>query len=102
MRTNAQECEALGRLFAERLNQSRGDVVVLIPKRGYSEHTKRQTHDLEGRAVGPWAQPDVDAVFARVLGEKLKKGRIEELDLHINDREFADACVDAFVELQKA
>ena len=87
---------------AERLNRSTGDVVVLIPKRGYSEHTKRQTHDLAGRDIGPWAQPDVDAVFARVLGEHLEKGRIEELDLHINDAEFADACVDAFVSLIQA
>ncbi len=102
MRTNVEECEALGHLFADRLNQSRGEVAVLIPKRGYSEHTKRQTHDLAGREVGPWAQPDVDAVFARVLGEHLKKGRIEELDLHINDPEFADACVDAFVSLIQA
>jgi uncharacterized protein (UPF0261 family) len=102
MRTNTQECEALGRLVADRLNQSKGDFAVLIPKRGYSEHTKRQTHDLAGRDIGPWDQPGVDAVFARVLGEHLKKGRIEELDLHINDPEFADACVDAFVQLKKA
>ena len=102
MRTNAEECEALGRLVADRLNQAQGDFAVLIPKRGYSEHTKRQTHDLGGREIGPWDQPDVDAAFARVLGEHLKKGQIEELDLHINDREFADACVDAFVRLKQA
>ena len=57
---------------------------------------------IAGRDLGPWAQPDVDAVFARVLGEHLKKGRIEELDLDINDPEFADACVDAFVQLKIA
>jgi uncharacterized protein (UPF0261 family) len=37
-----------------------------------------------------------------VLGEHLEKGRIEDLDLHINDPAFADACVDAFVQLKKA
>lgn len=102
MRTNAEECEALGRLVADRLNQSRGDFTVLIPKRGYSEHTKRRTHDLAGHEIGPWDQPDVDAAFARVLGQHLKKGRIEELDFHINDPEFADACVEAFVQLMQA
>ncbi|MCZ6846977.1 MAG: Tm-1-like ATP-binding domain-containing protein, partial [Alphaproteobacteria bacterium] len=102
MRTNAEECEGLGRLVAERLNQSRGEFAVLIPKRGYSEHTKRQTHDLEGRDIGPWDQPEVDAIFARVLGQHLKKGSIEELDLHINDPEFADACVDAFLRMMRA
>ncbi len=102
MRTNAEESEGLGRLVAERLNQSRGEFAVLIPKRGYSEHTKRQTHDLEGRDIGPWDQPEVDAIFARVLGQHLKKGSIEELDLHINDPEFADACVDAFLRMMQA
>lgn len=102
MRTNAEECAALGRLFADRLNQSRGDFVVLIPTRGYSEHTKRQTHGLDGNDRGPWDQPDVDAAFASVLGQNLKKGRVEELDLHINDPAFADACVDAFVSLIQA
>lgn len=102
MRTNAEECEGLGRLVAERLNQSRGEFAVLIPKRGYSEHTKRQTHDLEGRDIGPWNQPEVDAIFARVLGQHLKKGSIEELDLHINDPEFADACVDSFMRMMQA
>lgn len=102
MRTNAEECAALGRLMAERLNQSKGDFEVLIPKRGYSEHTKRRTHDLAGNDVGPWDQPDVDGIFATVLGEHLEKGRLQELDLHINDPEFADACLDSFLRLMKA
>ena len=102
MRTSAAECEALGRLVADRLNQSTGDFAVLIPRRGYSEHTKRQTHDLKGVDIGPWDQPDVDATFARVLAQHLKKGRLEELDLHINDPKFADACVDAFVQLNRS
>ncbi len=102
MRTNAEECEALGRLFADRLNQSLGDFVVLIPKRGYSEHTKRMTHDLEGNDIGSWDQPDVDAAFVRVLAQHLNKGRLEELDLHINDPEFADACVDAFERIMQS
>ena len=102
MRTNVEECAALGRLFAERLNQSKGDFTVLIPKRGYSEHTKRRTHDLAGNDVGPWDQPDVDAAFAHVLGEALEKGHFEELDLHINDPEFADACLDSFLRMMPA
>ena len=102
MRTNAEECAALGRLFAERLNQSNGDFAVLIPKRGYSEHTKRRTHDLTGSDVGPWDQPDVDAAFAHVLGERLEKGHFEELDLHINDPEFADACLESFLAMMPA
>ncbi|MDH3739841.1 MAG: Tm-1-like ATP-binding domain-containing protein [Alphaproteobacteria bacterium] len=101
MRTNAEECAALGRLFAERLNQSTGDFTVVIPKRGYSEHTKRRTHNLAGEDVGAWDKPDVDATFAAVLREHLVKGRIKELDLHINDAEFADVCLHSFLRLMK-
>ncbi|MBI3129591.1 MAG: Tm-1-like ATP-binding domain-containing protein [Candidatus Tectomicrobia bacterium] len=102
MRTNEEEFEALGRMVAERLNAAKGPFAVLIPKRGYSEHTKRAAHDLEGRPVGPWLQPEADAAFARSLRAHLKRGRAEELDLHINDPAFADACADAFLEMARA
>ena len=99
MRTTREEFKALGRLMAERLNAARGLVRVLIPSRGYSEHTKRMTHDLGGRELGPWAQPDVDAAFASALADNLVHGEVTELDLHINDPAFADACADAFLAL---
>ena len=99
MRTDAKESEALGRLVAERLNEARGPFAVLIPRRGFSEHTKRRTHGLDGRKIGPWNQPEVDARFAAALKRHLESGRVEELDLHVNDPEFADACVDAFLDM---
>ncbi|MBI4610357.1 MAG: Tm-1-like ATP-binding domain-containing protein [Candidatus Rokubacteria bacterium] len=99
MRTNAEEFEALGKLMAERLNQAQGPFIVLIPARGFSEHTRRTTHDLEGRPRGPWRQPETDAAFARSLRAHLKRGDLRELDLHINDPAFAEACAGAFLEL---
>lgn len=101
MRTNAEEFEALGRIMAERLNAAEGPFVVLIPTRGFSEHTKRMTQDVRGRERGPWKQPTVDAAFTRSLRRHLEKGAIEELDLHVNDPAFADACVDAFLDMMK-
>ncbi|MEE9257089.1 MAG: Tm-1-like ATP-binding domain-containing protein [bacterium] len=99
MRTSAGEFEALGRMVAERLNAARGPFAVLIPRRGFSEHTKRKTHDSEGREAGEWAKPEVDRVFGESLRADLKEGRVEEFDLHVNDAEFADACVSAFLEM---
>lgn len=99
MRTNAEEYQVLGRMVAERLNDARGPFAVLIPTKGYSEHTKRNTQDLEGRETGSWDQPEVDSVFSSSLQAHLKKGKPIELDLHINDVEFADACVDAFLDM---
>jgi uncharacterized protein (UPF0261 family) len=101
MRTNAEEFEALGRLMAERLNQAPGPFTVLVPTGGFSEHTNRTAHDLQGRPAGPWREPDTDAVFARSLRAHLTKGDVRELDLHINDPAFADACASAFLELVK-
>jgi len=99
MRTSAGEFEALGRMVAERLNAARGPFAVLIPRRGFSEHIKRKTHDSEGREAGEWATPEVDRVFGESLRADLEEGRVEELDLHVNDAKFADACVSAFFEM---
>jgi uncharacterized protein (UPF0261 family) len=101
MRTNAEEFEVLGRIVAERLNAAEGPFAVLVPTRGFSEHTKRMTQDLQGRELGPWKQPAVDAVFTRSLRRHLQRGRVEELDLHVNEPAFADACIDAFLEMMK-
>ncbi|MDE2166990.1 MAG: Tm-1-like ATP-binding domain-containing protein [Alphaproteobacteria bacterium] len=101
MRTNAEEFEKLGREFAQRLNEAKGPVRVLIPLEGFSEHTKRRAHDLAGNDRGPWKHSEDYRVFATSLKTRLKAARVEELALHINDRAFADACVDAFIEIAK-
>jgi uncharacterized protein (UPF0261 family) len=102
MRTNTEEYEALAGLIADRLNNARGPTAVLIPKRGFSEHTRRQTFDLEGDPIGSWHQPEADARFVEVLRARLEKGDLKEFDLHINDPEFADECADAFLEMLRA
>lgn len=99
MRTNKGEFEALGVLMAEKLNRARGPLRVLIPARGYSEHTKRKTHDLEGRERSDWRSPEADAAFAASLRKNLKRGEVVTLDLHINDAAFADACADAMISM---
>ncbi|MFP3915554.1 MAG: Tm-1-like ATP-binding domain-containing protein, partial [Actinomycetota bacterium] len=102
MRTSAEEYETLAALVADRLNGARGPTAVLIPRRGFSEHTGRQTSDLEGNPVGSWHQPHADERFVEVLRARLENGEPVELDLHINDPEFADACADAFLEMAEA
>ena len=99
MRTDKQEFEALGVLMAEKLNRAKGPLSVLIPTRGYSEHTKRKAHDLSGREAGDWRNPEVDAAFAASLAKNLRAGEIISLDLHINDAAFADACAEKMIEM---
>ena len=102
MRTNAEEFEKLGREFATRINAAKGPVHVLIPLEGFSEHTKRRAHDLAGNDKGPWKRPEEYRIFVDTLRSQLKAARLDELALHVNDTAFADACVDAFVEISKA
>jgi uncharacterized protein (UPF0261 family) len=102
MRTNAEEMIALGELVGERLNASKGPVVVLIPKRGLSSHIDKPTQTIDGEPVGQWGQPETDACFAQAVKKHLSKGPVKELDLHINDEAFATACVDEFLSLLDA
>jgi uncharacterized protein (UPF0261 family) len=102
MRTNTEEFEKLGREFATRINAAKGPVRVLIPLDGFSEHTKRRAHDLQGNDKGPWKRPQEYRMFVDTLKSQLKSARVDELAMHVNDIAFADTCVDAFVEISKA
>jgi uncharacterized protein (UPF0261 family) len=99
MRTSAEEFEALGGEFAKRINAAKGPLRVLVPLEGFSEHTKRRAHDLEGNDRGLWKHPEDYRIFADSLKKQVTAARIDELMLHVNDIAFADACVDAFVEI---
>jgi len=101
MRTSSEEFETLGREFAKRINTAKGPVRVLVPLEGFSEHTKRRAHDLAGTDRGPWKRPEDYRIFANSLKKHVAGVRIDELALHVNDRAFADACVDAFLEIAK-
>jgi uncharacterized protein (UPF0261 family) len=102
MRTNAEEFRKLGQLMAERLKAAKGPVRVLIPFEGFSEHTKLRAHDLAGHDRGPWRRPEEYRIFVDTLKAYLSAAvPVEELPLHINDPRFADACVQAFVEIAK-
>lgn len=101
MRTNAEEFERLGREFANRLNPAKGPVRILLPLEGFSEHTKRRAQDIDGHDIGPWKHPEEYRIFVDSLKAHLNGIRVDEFPLHINDSAFADACVNAFLELSK-
>ena len=102
MRTNAEEFKKLGLLMAQQLNAAKGPVRVLIPFEGFSEHTRLRARDLAGNDRGPWRRPEEYRIFTETLQANLKHEiPAEEFPLHINDARFADACVDAFMEIAK-
>jgi uncharacterized protein (UPF0261 family) len=101
MRSNEEEMVLLGDMFAERLNKARGPVTVMVPNKGFSQFVDRETSNIAGEIVGSWRKPDSDAKFTETIKAELTSGAVMELDLHINDRAFADACVDEFMKLMK-
>ena len=94
MRTTAEENAALGRQVAEKLNQARGPVTVLLPLRGVSDL------DREGAS---FHNPAADAAFRTALRQNLAPHTpCRELDLHLNDPEFAEAAASALAEMIQA
>lgn len=84
MRTTPEECAAIGRILAERLNASVGPVTVLIPLQGWS------MIDAPGK---PFWWPEAD----QALHDALKAGLradipVIEMNCNVNDPEFADRC----------
>jgi len=101
MRTNAKEMTQLGEMVAERLNRAKGPVSMMIPTKGFSQHIIRKTQDINGNEIGTWLQPETDQCFTDAVKANLTSGEVKELNLHINDEAFADACVDEFLALMK-
>ena len=86
MRTTAEECREIGRRIAEQLNRAAGPVILLLPLRGVS------MLDAPGQ---PFHDPAADgALFESLRAHCGPRVSVRELDLHINDPEFARALAD--------
>jgi uncharacterized protein (UPF0261 family) len=91
VRLSADEETALGRLVAERLNESRGPVRVIVPTRGFS------LADMEG---GDLWDPDADQAFLESLRTALRPDiPFEAVDAHVDDPDFADLVADRYLTL---
>ncbi len=89
MRTTPEECAALGRMVAEKVNASRGPVTVLIPRRGIS---------VISAAGGAFHDQHADEALFGALEAGLRPDiPCQSLDRDINDPAFARACVEALL-----
>ena len=90
MRTTPDECAALGRIIAEKLNRATGPTTLLIPLQGVS------AIDRDGQ---PFHDPAADAALFQALRDHLDASVTRvELDLHINDPAFADAIAERLLD----
>jgi len=93
IRTNVGDNRLLGKAIADKLNQSRGPVIVLWPRKGLS------TLDRKGK---PFWDPEADKVLLDTLKKHLNPCiPVIDLDAYINDTEFAQQIFTAFEGIQK-
>jgi uncharacterized protein (UPF0261 family) len=91
MRTTPQECAELGRIIASKLNRATGPTALFIPLQGVS------AIDKEGQ---PFHLPEADAALFESLRRNVRSPvELVELDMHINDPEFAAAMAGRLVEM---
>ena len=88
--TGGEETE-LGRMVAERLNESTGPVRVVVPTAGFS------LADSEG---GDLWDPEADAAFVDSLRDALRPDiPFEQIDAHVDDADFAELVADRYLTL---
>ncbi len=93
MRTNAGENRRMGEIFARKANAAKGPVAFLIPLRGVSM--------LDGDGQ-PFCDRAADQAMFEAIRQNLKPGiPFVELDLNINDPEFAAKAVEWILQLMQ-
>jgi uncharacterized protein (UPF0261 family) len=91
VRLSRDEGADLGRMIAERLNEARGPVQVVVPGAGFS------LADAKG---GDLWDPEADAAFVDALREALRDGiGFEQVDAHVDDADFAELVADRYLTL---
>ena len=89
MRTTADECRQLGEIVAKKANAYQAGTAIMIPRKAIS-------------VISADGQPFHDAAADEALFSALKanaKVPVQEYDLAINDKEFAQACAYKLIEL---
>lgn len=91
LRMSPRELKEVAALFAQKLNQARGPVMVLIPVKGWS------AVDSPG---SPTYDPAEDHIFTEALRKTVKKDvQVVEVDANMEDPAFAAAVLGVAVEM---
>lgn len=91
LRCSPEELVNVAGVFAQKLNQSRGPVKLLVPLRGWSaiDDVSTVLHD-----------PETDLIFINELRKRLSSQiEIREIDANLEEAEFARAVVKAFKDV---
>jgi len=89
VKLSRSEMALLGSVMAERLNAAAGPAAVLVPLRGWSVY---------GAPGGALYDGAGNRIFLKALKDRLRKDIVlREIDAHINDDPFVDACVNQLI-----
>ena len=92
VRINKEESVQLGTLLAEKVNATKGPAAVVLPLDGLDMY--------EAPPDGPWIDKEKDeALFGAIRSNLREDILLIELDAYINDHDFADAALEAFLKL---
>jgi uncharacterized protein (UPF0261 family) len=93
VRTSADEMAKVGRLTAERLNESKGPVIYVLPLKGFS---------MPNHPGGALYDPPADEAFRTELRQHLdKRIQLIEVDADINNEVFARTLVKSLLSLRR-
>tara|TARA_R100001129_G_scaffold1581_2_gene1451 strand:+ start:4214 stop:5437 length:1224 start_codon:yes stop_codon:yes gene_type:complete len=91
VRATHEEKKLMGRIFAERVNESTAPVHIVMPLRGLS---------IPATPEGPFWDPEGDQLFLAELRANLRGGiTVETTDHHINDPDLGRLVAERFLTL---
>jgi uncharacterized protein (UPF0261 family) len=94
IRLTIEESRVLAEQLSDKLNKDVSNIRVLVPTRGWSEA------DRQG---GPLYDPETNAYLIKIFKEKLdNRIQFQEIDLHINDPDFAQMAANVMDQMVKA
>ncbi len=91
VRTSREEMIQLGQIFAERLSQAKGPVIMAVPRRGLS------IPNVPGGVF--WDEASDNAFLECVRSRLDSRIPIQTYDYHVNDPAFGEQVADLFVQL---
>jgi uncharacterized protein (UPF0261 family) len=93
VKLSRSEMARVGAVMAERLNTASGPTAVLVPLKGWSVY---------GAPGGVLYDGTGNRVLLKTLKDRLRKDiDLKEIDAHINDNLFIDACVNHLISYMK-
>ena len=95
MRTTVEENKEIGHVIAEKLSAAKGPATIMLPLKGVSGI------DAEGE---PFYGPEEDKMLFDTIRSEVNRDVVdlEEFDMHVNDKEFAEAAAQKLIDLMQA